>query len=134
MAERPNPTDVHIGRRLRKLRMVLGVDEGRLAELLQISPDQYRQFEEGAARIGAPRLLSIAKFLRVNPIYFFEGSARVPAPSDDCHKIRGAAGAKKGSSSKRTAQLYRIFADPTGSGLTPGLAPRADDGPTRDDK
>jgi transcriptional regulator with XRE-family HTH domain len=67
-----NPVDSHIGRRLRARRVALGMSPDTLAVALGISVLQVREWEAGKSRVGPARLTALAKFLCINPSWFFE--------------------------------------------------------------
>jgi transcriptional regulator with XRE-family HTH domain len=55
-----NPTDIHIGQRVRHRRWLLGMTQQDLAECVGIRFQQVQKYESGANRISAARLWSIA--------------------------------------------------------------------------
>jgi transcriptional regulator with XRE-family HTH domain len=73
MPASPRPVDIHVGRRLRERRSLLGMSQERLAELLGITYQQVQKYERGANRIGSSRLHDIARFLEVPVAWFFAG-------------------------------------------------------------
>jgi transcriptional regulator with XRE-family HTH domain len=68
----PNPIDVHVGGRVRLRRMLIGMSQERLGELLDLTFQQVQKYEKGTNRIGASRLFQIARHLGVNVQFFFE--------------------------------------------------------------
>ena len=74
----PNPTDRHVGARLRMRRLMLKMSQQQLGDLLGLSFQQVQKYEKGTNRIGASRLQQIALILNVSITYFFEGA---PAPN-----------------------------------------------------
>lgn len=66
-------TDVHVGRRLRHRRWMLGMAQRELAEAVGVNFQQIQKYESGANRICASRLWDIAMALGVPVAYFFEG-------------------------------------------------------------
>lgn len=83
MSESPNPIDIHVGRRLRQRRTLLGMSQERLGELLGVTFQQVQKYERGANRIGSSRLYDLGRILDVPVSYFFEDMpsvASVPAP------------------------------------------------------
>lgn len=66
----PNPIDVHVGRRMRLRRQLLGLSQETLAAMLGLTFQQVQKYERGMNRIGASRLWDISKVLNV-PISFF---------------------------------------------------------------
>lgn len=82
MPEAPRPVDLHVGRRLRLRRGLVGMSQERLAELLGITYQQVQKYERGANRIGSSRLHDIARILDVPVAWFFdEMEAAHPAAS-----------------------------------------------------
>jgi len=73
MAQSPNPVDVHVGKRLRLRRTLLGYSQEKLGSLLGLTFQQVQKYERGTNRIGSSRLYKIASVLDVSVSYFFEG-------------------------------------------------------------
>lgn len=78
----PHPIDVHVGRRLRQRRRLLGLTQERLAQAVNIRFQQIQKYESGSNRISASRLWSLAKALDVTIAYFFEGMNGVEPKSE----------------------------------------------------
>lgn len=74
----PNPTDRHVGARVRMRRMMLGISQTVLADGLDLTFQQVQKYEKGANRIGASRLQQIANILQVPVAFFFEKLPAVP--------------------------------------------------------
>jgi transcriptional regulator with XRE-family HTH domain len=70
----PDPTDVHVGSRLRARRQQLGMSQSKLAESLGVSFQQLQKYENGKNRMGSSRLQQAAHALDVSIGYFFEGA------------------------------------------------------------
>ena len=70
----PNPTDKHVGARVRMRRMMLGMSQEKLGDALGLTFQQVQKYEKGANRIGASRLQQIAQILQVPVSFFFEGA------------------------------------------------------------
>ena len=66
--------DQRIGRRIHERRVVLGLNQTKLADGLGISFRQIQKYEKGANRMGAGLLYGCAELLDVPPEYFFEGT------------------------------------------------------------
>jgi transcriptional regulator with XRE-family HTH domain len=75
----PNPTDKHVGSRVRMRRMMLGMSQEKLGDALGLTFQQVQKYEKGTNRIGASRLQQIAHFLQVPVSLFFEGAPDLPA-------------------------------------------------------
>jgi transcriptional regulator with XRE-family HTH domain len=86
MAKTPNPTDKHVGSRVRTQRMMLGMSQEKLGDALDLTFQQVQKYEKGTNRIGASRLHHIANILQVPVAFFFEdvpgqSKAKNDAPS-----------------------------------------------------
>lgn len=69
----PNPTDKHVGARVRMRRMMLSMSQEKLGDALGLTFQQVQKYEKGTNRIGASRLQHIASILQVPVAFFFEG-------------------------------------------------------------
>jgi transcriptional regulator with XRE-family HTH domain len=72
MASKPNPIDIHVGKRLRLRRTLLGMSQERLGELLGLTFQQVQKYERGANRIGSSRLFELGRILDVPVSFFFD--------------------------------------------------------------
>jgi len=68
----PNPVDVHVGRRMRLRRTLLGMSQEKLGEAIGLTFQQVQKYERGANRIGASRLYDLGRVLDVPISYFFD--------------------------------------------------------------
>lgn len=68
-----NPIDVHVGNRMRLRRMLVGLSQEKMGEMLGLTFQQVQKYEKGVNRIGAGRLYQIADILSVPISYFYEG-------------------------------------------------------------
>lgn len=73
MQKSPNETDRHIGKRIRLRRIAIGMSQEKLGDALGLTFQQIQKYEKGVNRVGAGRLLDIARILGVDVIYFFDG-------------------------------------------------------------
>ena len=73
----PNPIDVHVGKRIRIRRLLLGMNQETLATALDLTFQQVQKYEHGANRVSASRLSAVADTLGVPISYFFDG---LPVP------------------------------------------------------
>jgi len=69
----PNPTDKHVGARVRMRRMMLSMSQEKLGDALGLTFQQVQKYEKGSNRICASRLQHIAQILQVPVAFFFEG-------------------------------------------------------------
>lgn len=60
-----NEIDKFVGERIRLYRVMIGMNQQRLAESLGITFQQLQKYERGENRIGAGRLLMVAKALGI---------------------------------------------------------------------
>lgn len=65
--------DLHVGRRLRRRRRLLGFTQQSLAEQVGIRFQQIQKYECGANRVSAARLFELSEALSVPVQYFYEG-------------------------------------------------------------
>jgi transcriptional regulator with XRE-family HTH domain len=81
-ARRPRPQDVdrHIGARMRERRVMLGLTQQQLAELIGVTYQQAHKYEKGLNRVAGGRLYQIAQALGVEVAHFYEGLGAGPAP------------------------------------------------------
>lgn len=70
--------NVHIGRRIRRRRMLLGMTQMSLGAATGLQFQQIQKYECGGTRISASRLHSLAHALKAPVQYFYQG-----APSMD---------------------------------------------------
>lgn len=68
-----HPVDVHVGKRVRHCRWMIGMTQQQLAERVGIKFQQIQKYETGANRVSASRLWDIAQTLEVPVSFFFEG-------------------------------------------------------------
>ena len=68
-----HPVDVHVGKRVRHRRWLIGMTQQQLAEQVGIKFQQIQKYETGANRVSASRLWDIAEALDVPVSFFFEG-------------------------------------------------------------
>lgn len=106
-----NAIDLHVGKRLRRRRRLLGLTQQQLAKSIGIRFQQIQKYECGANRVTASRLYELAVALNVPVNYFFEGLQAAPA-------VPGAPGAPANDrdliaadvlSQKETLELIRAY-------------------------
>ena len=68
--------DVHLGRRLRRRRRLLGLTQQQLAAACGVRFQQIQKYECAANRMSAARLWQLAEVLEVPVSYFYEGLTR----------------------------------------------------------
>jgi transcriptional regulator with XRE-family HTH domain len=99
MASRPGPghrlprqpraqdIDRHIGARVRQQRVMNGLTQQALADLIGVTYQQAHKYENGSNRIAAGRLYTIAQVLGVEVGYFFEGLPRAPSTNSTPQRV-----------------------------------------------
>ena len=65
--------DVHLGRRLRRRRRLLGLTQQQLASVCGVRFQQIQKYECAANRMSAARLWQLAEALEVPVSYFYDG-------------------------------------------------------------
>ena len=68
-----HPVDIHVGQRLKQLRILRGMTQTDVADGLNISFQQVQKYELGRNRISASKLFELSHILKVAPAYFFDG-------------------------------------------------------------
>jgi transcriptional regulator with XRE-family HTH domain len=70
---RTQDIDHHVGTRIRERRIMLGLTQQQLADLIGVTYQQAHKYERGINRVSAGRLFEVARVLSVAVSYFFEG-------------------------------------------------------------
>jgi len=65
--------DDHIGGRIRERRIMLGLTQQQLAEMIGVTYQQAHKYECGINRVSAGRLFEVARALSAPITYFYEG-------------------------------------------------------------
>lgn len=69
---KPNKVDIHIGRRIRLRRNLLGWSQEELGQFLGLTFQQIQKYEKGINRVSGSRLYDFAAVLGVSVGFFFE--------------------------------------------------------------
>src|ERR687890_1347453 len=75
---RAQDIDRYVGARMRERRIMLGLTQQQMAELIGVTYQQAHKYEKGINRIAAGRLSSIAQALGVEVGYFYDGLTSTP--------------------------------------------------------
>lgn len=67
-----------IGCRIREFRQKKGLSQERLAELLNLSPQQMQKYEAGASKLNTDKLQQVAEALGITVFAFFHGYVDMP--------------------------------------------------------
>ena len=73
-----NDIDLHLGKRLRRRRRLLGLTQQQLAGAVGVRFQQIQKYECGANRISAARLWQLSEALQVQVAYFYDGLSDAP--------------------------------------------------------
>ena len=98
--------DVHLGKRLRRRRRLLGLTQQQLAGACGVRFQQIQKYECGANRISAARLWQLSEALEVPVGYFYDGLTEV-AQRQHC-ATEGEAGGEM-FAQKETLELIRAY-------------------------
>lgn len=79
---RASAADRHVGARIRERRVMLGLSQQQLAQMIGVTYQQAHKYERGLNRISAGRLYEIAQVLSVPVSWFFEGLAAEGATAE----------------------------------------------------
>ena len=70
---RTQDIDRHVGARIRERRIMLGLTQQQLGDLIGVTYQQAHKYERAINRVSAGRLFEIAQVLSVPVSYFFDG-------------------------------------------------------------
>jgi transcriptional regulator with XRE-family HTH domain len=111
----------YVGRRIRERRILLGLTQQRLAEMIGVTYQQAHKYERGINRVSAGRLYELAQALDVEVGYFFEGfdpeqaSEQMPERQRMSLDVaRNFSRIRDERSREALAQLCRVMADGAG--------------------
>lgn len=99
-----NAIDLHVGKRLRRRRRLLGLTQQQLAESVGIRFQQIQKYECGANRISASRLFELSEALHVPVQFFYDGLGQ-----DDDERDAASDLAPDVLSQKETMDLIRAY-------------------------
>ena len=71
--------DIHLGRRLRSRRRLLGLSQSDLGLVIGVRFQQIQKYECGGNRMSASRLWELADVLGVSVDYFYDGLGAKPS-------------------------------------------------------
>ena len=77
------PVDVHVGKRVRNRRWLVGMTQQQLADKIGVKFQQVQKYETGMNRISASRLWDISDALGVPIAFFFEGLSEQTPVADE---------------------------------------------------
>jgi transcriptional regulator with XRE-family HTH domain len=108
----------HVGSLVRMRRIMLGLSQSQLAQLLGVTLQQVNKYERGHSRISSGRLFQMSEALGVSVDFFYQGLGEMrdeaPAPSRDriCLEVMRSFGMIKNERHQEALnQLVRALAD-----------------------
>ncbi len=79
----PRPVDVHVGRRVKARRTLIGMSQEELGKHVGLTFQQIQKYEQGKNRMGASRLWQFSLILGQPISWFFEGIGERKRKRDD---------------------------------------------------
>lgn len=67
-----DPVDVYVGRQLKNRRIMLGLSQQDLGDVVNVSIQQIQKYEKATNRVSSSKLFYFAKLLQVPITYFFD--------------------------------------------------------------
>lgn len=74
MAKTVTTVSIHIGQRIRARRHALAISQNTIAAAAGVTFQQIQKYENGSNRVSGDVLVKLARALRVDVGYFFEGA------------------------------------------------------------
>lgn len=84
-----HPVDVHVGKRIRHRRWMVGMTQQQLAEKVGIKFQQIQKYETGMNRVSASRLWDISESLEVPVSFFFDGIVETETAASNNSSVPG---------------------------------------------
>ena len=107
-----NDIDLHLGKRLRRRRRLLGLTQQQLAGACGVRFQQIQKYECGANRISAARLWQLSEALEVPVGYFYDGltnEERAQQAAEQRQAQDGGNGGGEMFARKETLDLIRAY-------------------------
>ena len=73
----PTEIDIHVGKRLRRRRELLGLSQTEIGKRIDLTFQQIQKYENATNRISAGKLFKFGQILDVPICYFFPGFQRI---------------------------------------------------------
>ena len=70
---KPTEVDIHVGKRLRRRRELLGLSQTEIGKRIDLTFQQIQKYENATNRISAGKLFKFGQILDVPICYFFSG-------------------------------------------------------------
>jgi transcriptional regulator with XRE-family HTH domain len=106
-----HPTDIHVGKRLRLRRTILGLSQEAIGNAIGVTFQQIQKYERGTNRISSSRLLDFSKFLNVPVAYFFDEMEKASTASANATGVaeESASFEHEKLSSRESLELMRAY-------------------------
>ena len=110
-----HPVDIHVGKRLRLKRTMLGLSQEAIGNAIGVSFQQIQKYERGINRMGSSRLYEFGRLMHVPISYFFESFENAGAGAEKVYPLGGMAERKQESfvaeqfSSRESVDLLRNY-------------------------
>ncbi len=117
MAANPNPIDIHVGKRVRLRRTLLGMSQEKLGEALSLTFQQIQKYERGVNRIGSSRLYQLSKILDVPVSFFFDDMPPMEFPAIGVNEAVVATFEHDPMAKRETLELVRAYYRITDAGV-----------------
>ena len=104
----PDLIDLHMGRRLRRRRRLLGLTQEELATAVGVRPQQIQKYEYGANCMSGSCLWKLSCLLEVSMDYFVEGFDQ-GKPED----LPTESEVRESQQTQELVQAFRKLADPS---------------------
>ena len=101
--------DIHLGRRLRRRRRLLGLTQQELAHACGVRFQQIQKYECAANRMSAARLWQLAEVLQVPVSYFYEGLVEAQQEARSQTEVRDGREGREMFGRKETTDLIQAF-------------------------
>lgn len=116
--KKANPVDAHVGYRVRLRRMLIGMSQERLGDLLGLTFQQVQKYERGINRIGAGRLYEVAEILGVPISFFYEGMDGIQVPAENGNGNGNGHGNGHGNGSEKPSAVMDFLSSNEGIQLS----------------
>ncbi|MFV0431481.1 MAG: helix-turn-helix domain-containing protein [Alphaproteobacteria bacterium] len=77
LQQNPHPIDVHVGKKLRVRRILMGISQEQLGEAVGLTFQQIQKYERGANRVSSSRLWEFSQLLGVEVAWFFQNEEEI---------------------------------------------------------
>ena len=126
---RASAADRYVGTRIRERRLMLGLSQQQMAQMIGVTCQQAHKYERGLNRIAAGRLYEIALALSVPTSWFFEGLEAPLVPTEMTQRqrmclelARNFAAIGNHKHQEALSQMARALANQPDSALAPVIA------------